>query len=211
MRQLLDLENWPRKEHFNFFNQFEEPFFGVVVTIDCTIAYHKCKREGKGFFLYYLYQSLAAANAVEAFRLRIDNGQIYIYDQVNVASTVNRSDNTFGFSYIDYFTDFSTFEQVAKTEIERVQNSKGLIPSGSGDNVIHYSAIPWLDFTSLSHARRFSFKDSCPKISFGKMTETNGKKSMPVSIHINHALMDGFHVSLFVDEFQRRMNEDALE
>ncbi|WP_262709725.1 CatA-like O-acetyltransferase [Pedobacter polaris] len=153
-----------------------------------------------------MHQALASANAVENFRLRIEDNQIYIYDQVNASAVINRPDGTFGFSYIDYATDFEEFQSVAKKEIQRVQNSTGLIPAGSGDNVIHISAMPWLKFTSLSHARSFSFKDSCPKISFGKMTETDGKKSMPISIHVNHALADGYHVSLFVDEFQERMN-----
>lgn len=206
MKQLLDLENWPRKDHFNFFNRFEEPFFGVVVEIDCTIAYDKCKKEGMGFFLYYLHQALVAAHAVENFRLRIEDGQIYIYDQVNASAVINRPDGTFGFSYIDYAPDFEVFQAGAKKEITRVQNSTGLVPAGSGDNVIHISAMPWLNFTSLSHARSFSFKDSCPKISFGKMTENKGKKTMPVSIHVNHALVDGYHVSLFVDEFQALMD-----
>ena len=207
MKQHFDLENWPRKDHFNFFNRFEEPFFGVVVDVDCTIAYHKCKKEGVSFFLYYLYQSLASANAVENFRLRIEDGQIYLYDQVNASAVINRADGTFGFSYIDYCTDFEDFQLAAKKEIERVQNLSGLVPAGSGDNVIHISAMPWLKFTSLSHARSFSFKDSCPKFSFGKMTETDGKKSMPISINVNHALADGYHVSLFVDEFQKKMNQ----
>ncbi len=39
------------------------------------------------------------------------------------------------------------------------------------------------------------------------MTDVDGKKSMPVAIHVNHALMDGYHVSLFVDEFQKLMNQ----
>lgn len=206
MKQLFDLENWARKDHFNFFNRFEEPFFGVVVDIDCTIAYNKCKKEGIGFFLYYLHQALASANAIENFRLRIEENQIYLYDQVNASAVINRPDGTFGFSYIDYSSDFEEFQSITKKEIERIQNSTGLVPAGSGDNVIHISAMPWLKFTSLSHARSFSFKDSCPKFSFGKMTEVNGKKSMPISIHVNHALADGYHVSLFVDEFQRRMN-----
>lgn len=210
MRTLLDLDSWPRNDHFNFFNQFEEPFFGVVVDIDCTIAYDYCKKEGLGFFLYYLYQSLAAANAIEAFRLRIENGQIYHYDKVNASAVINRPDTTFGFSYIDYFANFEDFKREAKREIERVQQTTGLIPADSGANVIHISAMPWLKFTSLSHARSFSFKDSCPKFSFGKMTTENGKKLMPVAIHVNHALMDGYHVSLFVDEFQRRMNTSSL-
>lgn len=206
MKQLFDIENWSRKDHFNFFNRFEEPFFGVCVEIDCTIAYQKCKAEGIGFFAYYLHQCMAAANTIEAFKLRIEADQVYLYDQVNASAVINRADHSFGFSYIDYHPDFKVFEQTAKKEINRVQNSTGLVPAGSGDNVIHISAMPWLKFTSLTHARSFSFKDSCPKISFGKMTETEGKKSMPIAINVNHALMDGYHVSLFVDEFQKRMN-----
>jgi chloramphenicol O-acetyltransferase type A len=207
MKQQIDLANWPRKDHFNFFNQFEEPFFGVCVEIDCTIAYDKCKKEGHGFFLYYLHQCLAAANANQSFRLRIEDGLIYQYDEVHASAVINRADHTFGFSYIDYHPNFENFKLIAEKEINRVQNSTGLVPAGSGDNVIHISAMPWLKFTSLSHARSFSFKDSCPKISFGKMTDIEGKKLMPVSIHVNHALMDGYHVSLFVNEFQLRMNQ----
>lgn len=206
MRQLFDLENWPRKDHFNFFNRFEEPFFGVVVEIDCTIAYNKCKQEGNGFFLYYLHQALAAANSIENFRLRIEDDQIYRYDAVHASAVINRPDGTFGFSYIDYAVQFADFQVEAQKEIQRVKDSTGLVPASSGANVIHISAMPWLKFTALSHARSFTFKDSCPKFSFGKMTESNGQKSMPISIHVNHALMDGYHVSLFVEEFQQRMN-----
>lgn len=206
MRTLFDLASWPRKDHFNFFNRFEEPFFGVVVDIDCSIAYDKCKKEGTGFFLYYLHCSLVAANSIENFRLRIEDDQVYIYDQVHASAVINRPDGTFGFSYIDYSPSFIAFQEGAKKEIARVQNSTGLVPAGSGVNVIHISAMPWLKFTSLSHARSFSFKDSCPKFSFGKMTEENGKKTMPVSIHVNHALADGYHVSLFVDKFQALLN-----
>jgi chloramphenicol O-acetyltransferase type A len=208
MRKAFDLANWARKDHFNFFNQFEEPFFGVTVDIDCTRAYDKCKKEQKGFFLYYLHQALAAANSIENFRLRIEDNQVFIYDDVHASAVINRPDGTFGFSYINYLTDFEDFHLNAKHEIEKVQNTKGLIPAGSGANVIHISAMPWLKFTSLSHARSFNFKDSCPKFSFGKMTEENGKKLMPISIHVNHALLDGYHVSLFVDEFQKRMDQD---
>jgi chloramphenicol O-acetyltransferase type A len=51
----------------------------------------------------------------------------------------------------------------------------------------------------MSHARCYSYKDSCPKITFGKITENDGVKTMPLSIHVNHALMDGYHVGEFVE------------
>ena len=206
MKRLLNLAGWNRRDHYHFFKQFEEPFFGVCVNIDCTTAYKKAKEQNISFFLYYLYQSLVAANETEPFRYRISGDDVLAYDEVHASPTINRPDGTFGFSYINYHSSFETFLQKAAEEIERVRNSTGLVPAVSGENVIHYSSIPWLNFTSLSHARAFSFKDSCPKISFGKMTVEGGKRSMPVAIHVHHALMDGFHVGQFVDRFQAGMN-----
>lgn len=207
MKQLIKQEEWKRKEHFLFFSKFEEPFFGVTITIDCTLAYQQAKAKGNSFFLYYLYRSLKAANAIENFRYRIIDKEVYLFDQINASATINRPDETFGFSYMDYDKNEELFNQNAKEEIVRVQQSKGLIPAGSGENVIHFSAVPWFDFTSLSHARSFTFPDSCPKISFGKVTENNGKKLMSVSIHVHHGLMDGFHIGLFAEKFQELMNE----
>jgi chloramphenicol O-acetyltransferase type A len=66
--------------------------------------------------------------------------------------------------------------------------------------------LPWLSFTSLSHARAFAFKDCIPKISFGKMQEQNGVKTMPVSIHLHHAIADGSDVGAFVEKFQEILN-----
>lgn len=208
MKQLITLDNWKRKDHFQFFSKFEEPFFGVTINIDCTLAYQQAKEKGNSFFLYYLYRALKSANAIENFRYRIIDKEVYLFDQINASATINRPDETFGFSYMDYDKNEELFYQNAKEEIVRVQQSKGLIPAGSGENVIHFSAVPWLDFTSLSHARSFTFPDSCPKISFGKVTENNGKKLMSVSIHAHHGLMDGFHIGLFAEKFQKLMNEN---
>jgi chloramphenicol O-acetyltransferase type A len=34
MKQKIDLATWNRKEHFEFFSTFEEPFFGITTPID---------------------------------------------------------------------------------------------------------------------------------------------------------------------------------
>ncbi|MDZ4071283.1 MAG: chloramphenicol acetyltransferase [Sediminibacterium sp.] len=210
MRTLLDIETWNRKDQFRFFSQFEEPFFGITVQVDCTEAYAFAKANHYSFFLYYLYQSLKTANQIEPFKYRIVEGNVYQYDVVNASPTINRPDGTFGFSYMDYHPDFTSFATSAQMIMEEVRNSTGLIPAVSGENVIHYSSIPWINFTSLSHARSFTFKDSCPKISFGKMTEVNGRKLMPLSIHVHHALMDGFHVGQYIDLYQQLLTEQSI-
>jgi chloramphenicol O-acetyltransferase type A len=207
MKKPLDLNNWPRKDHFHFFRKFEEPFFGVCVQVDCTKAYETAKANGYSFFLYYLYQSLKAANAIEPFRYRIIDDEVFVYDNVHASPTINRPDGTFGFAYMDYKENVEDFLKAAKLQIERVQQEKGLVPAMQGENVIHYSAMPWISFTGLSHARSFSYKDSIPKISFGKVTEVHGRKQMPVSVHVHHALLDGFHVGQYISQFEQLMHE----
>ena len=208
MKTKLDLNTWPRKEHFEFFSKFEEPFFGIVAHIDCTKAYETSKKNGVSFFLYYLHKTLSAVNAVENFRYRIENGEIFIYDKIDASATLTRDDNTFGFSLMPFSTEFETFEKTSKEEIERVRNTTGLFTRNfEADNLIHFSAVPWVDFTSLSHARSFTFPDSCPKISIGKMMiAEDGKRTMAVSVHVHHGLMDGFHVGEFFAKFQEFMD-----
>lgn len=208
MKTLLDIENWPRKEHFLFFKQMEEPFFGITVEIDCTKAYRKAKELEVSFFSYYLHKTLVAINSLESFRYRISGDEIFVYDQINASATISREDHTFGFSLIEYDADFSIFTQNVATEIARIQTTTGIFTRTFDDNnVIHFSALPWINFTSFSHARSYTFPDSCPKISFGKMMiDDNGKRTMSMSIHVHHGLMDGFHVGKFVDCFQGLMN-----
>ncbi|MDC8004852.1 chloramphenicol acetyltransferase [Aureisphaera galaxeae] len=202
MKKKIDLEQWARKDHFKFFSQFEEPYHSITVDVDCTKTYNACKASGHSFFLSYLHKSLVAANAVPAFRLRIHNGEVYEYEAIHASPTIPRPDGTFGFSYIDFHEDFEVFHEQAKEVITKVENSTGLNPATSGENVIHYSSLPWLKFTSLSHARSYSFPDSSPKISFGKMTEENGRKVMPMSVHAHHGLVDGRDVGEYVKRLE---------
>ncbi|MBB6109454.1 chloramphenicol O-acetyltransferase type A [Mucilaginibacter lappiensis] len=206
MKHKLNIDTWARKEHFNFFRGFEEPFYGVVVNVDCTRAYTFAKDNGVSFFLYYLHKSLTAINELEPFKYRIYGDEVFVYDRINAGPTIGRANGTFGFGYIDFHSSLDTFIEGAKKEIERVQTTTTLFAPKLDDDIVHYSAMPWIDFTSLSHARSFSLPDSCPKISFGKMTEDNRKKSMPVSLHVNHALVDGMHVGQYYDLFQQLMS-----
>lgn len=208
MKTLLNIENWPRKEHFLFFKQFEEPFFGITTTIDCTKAYEKAKQLETSFFVYYLHKTIAAVNTIESFRYRIIDDKIYVFDTIDVSATILREDESFGFSLIKYSPDFDVFAANTFAEIERIKNTPGLFTREFPTvNLIHFSAIPWVNFTSLSHARSYTFPDSCPKISFGKMMiDANSKRTMSMSVHVHHGLMDGLHVGQFVDCFQELMN-----
>ena len=187
----------------------EEPFFGLTATINCTKAYETCKKSGVSFFLFYLHKALIAANRIDSFKLKIVDDEVWVFDKINATPTISRIDGTFGFSYIEFSEDFKEFSEKAIEIIEIIKKHNGLFPPPElevFEHVIQFSAIPWVDFTSLSHARSFAYKDSSPKISFGKLTDKNGEKLMPVSVHVHHSLMDGFHVGQFFEFFQEELD-----
>lgn len=209
MKHLLDLHTWNRQEHFYFFSRMEEPYFGVVVDVDVTRAYTQAKALQISFFQYYLYQSLRAANQVENFRYRIEGELVYCYEEIHASSTIGRQDGTFGFSFIKYTDSLSAFVENANAEIAAVQATVGLRFNDDARRAdcIHYSTLPWLRFTSLTHARSFTYRDSAPKISFGKYERIGEKIKMPVAIYVNHAVMDAYHVGQFVEKFQQLLDE----
>ena len=207
MKNKLEITEWNRREHFEFFKQFDNPYYGVTVQVDCSIAYVKAKALGIPFYTYYLHKCLIAINEVENMRYRIEAGEVWVYDYIDASATILREDKTFGFSHMRFEADLNSFNQVVKTEIERVKNTTGLFTTADIPNVIHFSALPWVDFSTITQASHSTFADSCPKLSIGKLVDTGGKKTMSVALHVHHALVDGYHVGLFYEEFERLMNE----
>lgn len=205
-RRQIDIENWNRKEHFAFFREFYEPCYGITSRVDCTEAYRHCKDHGFSFFLSCLYWTLTAAQEVEAFGLRIEDEKLFQYDRVDAGSVIDRPDETFGFGYFIYNSDMQQFVQTAVAEVERVRESSGL-DRPDAQNIIRYSSLPWIDFTSITHAQKSSTADSCPRITFGKMSDVNGRRSMPVAVHVNHALVDGRDVGKFFELFQKLLSQ----
>jgi chloramphenicol O-acetyltransferase type A len=102
--------------------------------------------------------------------------------------------------------NFDVFQSKLKEEFKRVRALPGLFTAPERPDVIHYSALPWFSFTGLSHPRNFGDGDSIPKISFGKIFERDGKSYLPLSVHVHHGLVDGYHVGLFVQKFQQLLN-----
>lgn len=196
---------WKRKDHYNFFKNFEQPFTGVTTEINCTKAYNYCKAHGVPFFLFYLYKAHLSVNHIKEFRLRIEENEVFEYDQVAGAVTVLRGDETFGFAYFDYKRDFKEFKAETGKAIDLEKKSQGLTPLPGLNGIIHYSVLPMIRINGMQHAQQLSTQDSVPKIVFGKFDMRNSQVFLPISVHVNHAVCDGLHISQFIAHFQWQM------
>jgi chloramphenicol O-acetyltransferase type A len=204
-RQRIDLETWERRAIFDFFTGFTEPYHGVCLRVDCTATYQYAKEHHLSVFLSLLHRSLAAAHQVENFRTRIVDGAVWRYEQIDGGSAVGRSNGTIGFAHYRFRERIEEFIAEASVEVERVRGRND-VERYSEANLIRCSTLPWFDFSSVSHARDFSKDDSAPRITFGKISDAGGRRTMPISIHVHHALTDGLHVAQFVDHLQELLN-----
>ena len=207
MKIKIDIENWNRKELFHHFKGFLDPSFAIVSNVDVTNAYKFSKTSNFSFFSWYLHKCMVAINEVENLKLRIEGNDIFKYDTINASATISRKDGTFGFSFIQFSTDYSEFHNNFLSEQKRIINSTNLFPPIYSLGCVHCSAIPWINFTSHKEPVSGKENNGIPQLSFGKIVEEGSRIKMPVSINVNHALVDGEHIGEFFDKFQNYLNQ----
>lgn len=203
----IDLKNWKRREHFEFFSRMTSPFFGIVAEVECTEAFHYAKKNKISFFAYYLHCSMTAVNSVTEFRYRLLDGKVYEFDTIHAGATAARDDETFAFIFVPYTKDFNQFNTALNQELEEVKTSTGLRLNNDDlkHDLIRHSTLPWFSFSALMHPSNQNNKDSVPRITFGRATEKNGKRYLPVSVEVHHGLMDGIHIAKYLKEFERQL------
>jgi chloramphenicol O-acetyltransferase type A len=202
----LDIETWNRKQHFEHFKELLDPYFAVTVDVDVTISYKVSKEKNRPFFVTYLHACMKAINSIENFKYRItEDDKVRIHDVIHASATIMRPDNTFEFSLIHFSENFNKFHQNFNKEKKRILNSTELFPPINLDNCVYCSALPWVHFTGHKEPKN-SLNDSVTRLAFGKFIEKDNRLKMPVSITVNHALIDGHHVGLFFEKYQKSLD-----
>jgi len=202
MAEYLDVTSWARRDLFEFFRGYDKPYFNVCVQLDITeLQALLRKRPGSSVSLAYHYLALRIANEVEPFRYRLRDGKVLVHDVIHGATTVLLSNESFAFAYFDYTADYRKFSADAQGVITEVKR-EGTFKSRPTDDLIHFTTLPWVSFTSFSHARNWGQEDSVPKITFGKFTNEGKRVLMPFSVEVHHALMDGLHVGRYLSRLE---------
>ncbi len=212
--KIQDTDQWLRSEHFKFYQNFTHPWYNICSNIDVTELYHYCKQHGHRFFHAYLYLTQQALNQFEPMAYRIVEDEVRIYSPMSVSVALLANDDTVRFCDLPYASIFKKFTQSAtKTEI-RIKNSSFIVEQFIGKGIrqdtIHMTVLPWVDFTSMTHARDTKHPDSIPKMALGKLTKNGDRMRMPLSIEVHHGMMDGLHVGQFINILQVLFNQPSL-
>lgn len=74
-------------------------------------------------------------------------------------------------------------------------------------NTFDVSMIPWTTFGSFNINVYNSDKYFLPIFTMGKYFEQDGKRLLPLSVQVHHAVCDGYHVATFIESLQRKIFE----
>ena len=193
-RKYIDMDKYPRLDHFRHFLTMQQPCVSVTVQVDITDWLSGLKASGCPFFLSFQYAVVKAANRIPEFRQRIVDDKIVEYDYCNPSYIVSLPDDTYRYCNV------------------HLEEEEGDVLG-----LLFISCVPWLNYTEAMMpypGGRFSNPSFCwggyktekyLALEEGQVTE-KVKTTIPVSVFFNHALIDGIHVSRFFDNLSDELN-----
>lgn len=205
----IKLASWAREAHFNFFKDFSQPYFNICVQVDMSALYKKCKLHKVAFSSAYLFALDQAIAAYPPMRYRILDDQPVCFDGISLSIVSLAADDTFRFVTVPHESSLSEFDKNLRN-LKHQAHLEPLLSERVAQNearadVCHVSVLPWLSFSSFSHATTTGTTFGIPKCVFGRFDSETGMT--PLSIEVHHALMDGLHVAKFVAELQKKLDE----
>lgn len=200
-KRMIDLEEYPRREHFLYFKEMAYPYVGVTVTVDITDFMKQIRQKEQPFFLSFLYRVMEAGNSIPQFRQRIEGNGIAEYSYSKASCVIMKPDDTYAYCTLDGRQPLESFLKEGRRKIEAVKQDGSIEEDSEVESMFFISCLPWLSYSSFLQAVPAP-ADSNVRISWGKYTEENGKITLPVSVLGHHALIDGLHLGRFYEKLE---------
>lgn len=205
--RLIDMQTWPRRKHFEIYHAFDYPHFGLCANMDVTRLLPLIKERGLSHTISIVYLLARAANTLPEFRLRIRGEQVVEHDVVHPSPTILAQGDLFSFCTMPYAADFATFTANAEAAIQRVKADPTLEDEPGQDDLLFMTGIPWVSFTNMQHPIHMHPADSVPRLAWGRFFTDGEQVKMPLSVQVNHALMDGVHVGRYYQLVQSYLDD----
>lgn len=200
----IDLENWPRKPHFDHFLHHNPCTYSAVFKLDISAI----RRQGLKLYPTMLYHIAAEVNCRQEFRMALDDaGQPGVYDRMHPCYTIFHQDSeTFSNLWTEYTPDYAAFCRAYRRDMAVYGNNPGLSAKpDTPQNTFPVSMIPWAGFESFNLNLRQGYDFLSPIFTMGKYQDCGGKTLLPLAIQVHHAVCDGFHLCRFVNGLQSRL------
>ncbi len=184
----------------------------MTFPLDVTDLHASCKRKGNRFYFSLMHLVVQEMNAIENFRYRIENGEVFdeVIQHAYFTDFIEGTD-LFKIVRTSVDEDYETFEahalQVSKKQGEKLFQSE----TAPVLNTIYVTSFPWARFIHFTYATKLGSSSSVPQVSWSQFVEENGRKILNLSVEVHHGLVDGYHVGLFINQLQNRLKQGTIE
>lgn len=201
----IDMNTYPRRDHFAHFCAMAYPYVGVTVDADVTDLLALCREKGYSFYLLVLHAVALAADEVDEFRRRIDQGGIVEYDECPTSHTELKPDGTYAYCTLHHHMPLADYLAKAEAARAAVRESGSIEEEDDVQSMYFISTLPWLHYTQLVQPVACG-EESNPRITWGKyQPDAAGRMMLPLSVLVHHALADGLHIAKFYEAFDRQV------
>jgi len=192
----VDMENWERRELYEFFSAMSDPFYSVCFRQDVSRLRRFAAERGCSFYLAMIYLCTSAINLIPAFRYGVKEGKVVLFERREPSFTdMKKGSERF---HIVTMPCRGSIEEFCKEAKERSAAQQSFIDQeGETENLIYFSCLPWIDMTAMTNERDLRADDAIPRIAWGRFSEREGRTELNISIELNHAFADGYHIGLF--------------
>ena len=201
--ELVDLEDWPRKAHFQFFSGLAFPFYNVTNTLDVTGFCPWVKARRLSFYYSLIYATMSVMNDLPDYLYKIRGRQVVKHDHLDPSFVVmDRDTHLLKILTVPFG---GTIEEFCARCVRQEAEQKVPFPpaeSEARDDLVYISCLPWMSFTSLTNEMDTNPDDSIPRVTWGKFEEREGRLLLPYAVQLNHRLLDGWHLSQLVGGVQ---------
>ena len=207
----IDLKNEPRAEMFYYFSAVAPTGYSLTTEIDITNMRSVLKVANRKFFPAYLWLVTKTLNEQREFKMAKVDDKIGYYNTLTpLYATFHEDDKTFSLLWTEFDDDFSEFYNAYIANQKKYGSFHGALANKNQlppPNAYTVSCVPWISFKHFSVHSYDNKPYFFPSIESGKFYEKEGRIFLPLSITCHHATTDGYHVNLFLEKLQNRVNK----
>lgn len=203
----LDLEQYPRRRHFEYFSSLQYPYVGVTNNVDVTELVQFCKDRQVSFYLVFLHAAALAADGVRELRHRIHNGSIVEYYECPTSHVELLDNGTYCYCTLRHHMKLEDYIPYAQALREECRLTGSIEEDKEVESMYFISTLPWVHYTALIQPVAGG-DESNPRITWGKIqTDHRGRAQLPVTLLAHHGLVDGIHIAQFYENLERQLRE----
>lgn len=203
--EIIDLNNWQRAIHYQIFKEYANPKYDISFELDVTHFYQVIKANSWSFTFAMVYMITKAANEIEEFRYRFEEGNVVLYEGIKTSFTYLNQETELMKNIVVEMTDSMQAFQIDAKQVNDSQ--KEYFTGPMGNDIYQFSSIPWISFTHISHTDSGKKYNAVPMFVWGKMYEKAGRFMLPISVQAHHSFVDGIHMGKLAKKLQDYLNE----